>query len=77
MRDFWARYRRNKGSVVGLVILVLVLALALAGPLLLPSDPWDIKGRPLLPPGSAFPWVLTCSGATSSAASSTAPRYLC
>lgn len=55
MRDFWARYRRNKGSVVGLVILVLVLLLALAGPLLLPSDPWDVKGRPLLPPGSTFP----------------------
>jgi peptide/nickel transport system permease protein len=55
MRDFWARYRRNKGSVVGLIILVLVLLLALAGPLLLPSDPWDVKGRPLLPPGSAFP----------------------
>jgi len=55
MKDFWARYRRNKGSVVGLVILALVLIVALAGPALMPGDPWDIKGRPLLPPGSTFP----------------------
>ena len=55
MMDFWARYRRNKGSVVGLVILALVLILALAGPLVMSGDPWDIKGRPLLPPSGAFP----------------------
>jgi peptide/nickel transport system permease protein len=54
MKDFWARYRRNKGSVVGIIILALVLLLALAGPLLMPGDPWDVKGRPLLPPSSAF-----------------------
>lgn len=55
MTDFWARYRRNKGSVVGLVFLVLVLIVAIAGPLLMTGDPWDVKGRPLLPPGRAFP----------------------
>lgn len=55
MKNFWAIYRRNKGSVIGLVILAMVLILALAGPLLMPGDPWDIKGRPLLPPSATFP----------------------
>ncbi len=55
MTDFWAIYRRNKGSVIGLVILAIVLIMALAGPLLMPGDPWEIKARPLLPPSAAFP----------------------
>jgi peptide/nickel transport system permease protein len=55
MRNFWAIYRRNKGSVIGLVILAMVLVLALAGPLLMPGDPWEIKARPLLSPSAAFP----------------------
>jgi peptide/nickel transport system permease protein len=55
MRNFWAIYRRNKGSVIGIVILAMVLMLALAGPILMPDDPWDIKGRPLMPPSVAFP----------------------
>lgn len=54
MKDFWAIYRRNKGSIIGLVILVVVLIVALAGPLLMPGDPWEIKARPLLPPSTTF-----------------------
>ena len=45
MRNFWAIYWRNKGSVIGLVILAMVLVLALAGPLLMPGDPWEIIGH--------------------------------
>lgn len=55
MTDFWRRYKRNKGSVIGLAILALILLMALAGPIAMPEDPWDIKGRPLLAPGGAFP----------------------
>lgn len=55
MREFWARYRRNKGGVVGVLILSAVLLLALAAPVLQPGDPWEVKGRPLLPPSIAFP----------------------
>lgn len=55
MTNFWAIYRRNKGSVIGLVILAMVLIMALAGPLLMPGDPWEIKARPLLAPSAAFP----------------------
>ena len=35
MKDFWAIYRRNKGSVIGLVILAMVLVLALTMPWLI------------------------------------------
>jgi peptide/nickel transport system permease protein len=55
MRSFWSIYGRNKGSVIGLVILGIVLIVALAGPLLMPGDPWEIKARPLLAPSAAFP----------------------
>lgn len=51
MRDFWRRYRRNKGAVVGLALLLLVFALAAAAPLLFPGSPWDMAGAPFLPPG--------------------------
>jgi peptide/nickel transport system permease protein len=51
----WVRFRRNKGAVAGMVVLVLVLLVALTAPWLFPDDPWDIKGRPLQPPNAAFP----------------------
>ncbi|MGG5808186.1 ABC transporter permease [Falsiroseomonas sp. CW058] len=51
MRDFWRRFARNKGAVVGLVILVLVLALAAGAPLLFPGSPWDMVAAPFMPPG--------------------------
>lgn len=51
MRDFWRRYRRNRGAVVGLVILILVLLLALLAPILFPGSPWDMATAPFAPPG--------------------------
>jgi peptide/nickel transport system permease protein len=51
MSDFWRRYRRNKGAVVGLAGLVLVLLVAATAPLLFPGSPWDMAGAPFMPPG--------------------------
>jgi peptide/nickel transport system permease protein len=51
VRDFWRRFARNKGAVVGLLILLLVFALAAAAPLLFPGSPWDMAGAPFMPPG--------------------------
>ncbi|WPB83904.1 ABC transporter permease [Sediminicoccus rosea] len=51
MRDFWRRYSRNRGAVVGLVILSLVLLLALLAPVLFPGSPWDMATAPFAPPG--------------------------
>lgn len=51
MRDFWRRFRRNRGAVVGLGILVLVLLLSATASLLFPGSPWDMAAAPFMPPG--------------------------
>lgn len=51
MSDFWRRFRRNRGAVVGLVILVLVILLAAFAPLLFPGSPWEMATAPFVPPG--------------------------
>ncbi|WP_029030292.1 ABC transporter permease [Salinarimonas rosea] len=48
--SFLRLFARNKGAVIGLVILGTVVAIAAAAPLLYPEDPWRSVGRPLLPP---------------------------
>jgi len=50
MKDFWSRFARHKGAVIGLVVLVLVILLALLAPLLFPTSPWQMVTRPFLPP---------------------------
>jgi len=47
---FWRRFRRNKGAVLGLAFLVLVLLTALFGPLLVENNPWDMVSSPFVPP---------------------------
>ncbi len=51
MSDFWRRFRRNRGAVVGLVILLLVIALAALAPVIYPGSPWDMATAPFVPPG--------------------------
>lgn len=49
-RAFWNRFRRNRGAVLGLLILVLVMVLVVFGPWLAPNDPWDMVSLPFVPP---------------------------
>lgn len=51
MSDFWRRFRRNRGAVVGLVILALVIALAALAPVIYPGSPWEMATAPFVPPG--------------------------
>lgn len=51
MKTFWRNFARNRGAVVGLVILVLVLVVALTAPWIFPGSPWDMAGAPFAPPG--------------------------
>lgn len=57
LRDFWRRYRRKTSAVIGLALLVLVLVVALFGPLIVSGDPWDMATMPFLWPGTdaAYP----------------------
>ncbi|WP_346896593.1 ABC transporter permease [uncultured Roseibium sp.] len=50
MRDFWKRFKRNRGAVVGLGILILVILVAILAPVLFPQSPWKMVQRPFLPP---------------------------
>lgn len=50
MKDFWKRFRYNRGAVIGLVILAIVIAAAIAAPFLFPQSPWKMVQRPFLPP---------------------------
>jgi peptide/nickel transport system permease protein len=47
---FWRRFCRNKGAVIGLMVLLLVALLALAGPWLTANDPWSMVEQPFLAP---------------------------
>lgn len=48
--SFLRLFARNRGAVIGLAILVVVIVIAAAAPVLYPGDPWKTVGRPLLPP---------------------------
>lgn len=51
MADFWRRFRRNRGAVVGLLILLLVVLIAALAPVIYPGSPWDMATAPFVPPG--------------------------
>lgn len=50
MKNFWKRYSRNRGAVIGLVILAIVVVVAILAPLVFPQSPWRMVQRPFLPP---------------------------
>ena len=50
MIDFWRRFLRNKGAVLGLGILLIVVLVAALAPLLYSYSPWSMVQRPFLPP---------------------------
>lgn len=50
--DVMRRFRRNRGAVAGLAVLVLVAAVALLAPWLAVHDPWAMVGAPFLAPGA-------------------------
>ncbi|MCC7271993.1 MAG: ABC transporter permease [Alphaproteobacteria bacterium] len=50
MAGFARRYARNRAAVLGLVLVAIVAAMALAAPILYPESPWEMVGRPLLRP---------------------------
>ncbi len=52
MKNIAKALLRNPGSLIGLIILTVVLAIAIAGPFLFPLSPWRMVQRPFLPPGA-------------------------
>lgn len=50
-------FLRNPAAIAGMVMLVLMLAVAIAGPWLYPADPFEIRTAPLTPPFSEDAWL--------------------
>ncbi len=50
MTDFWKRFKRNRGAVIGLAILIAVVLIAAFAPVIFPQSPWKMVQRPFLPP---------------------------
>ena len=51
MRAFVRAFARNKGAVLGTVVLLLILLMATIARLLFPFSPWDMQGVPFARPG--------------------------
>ena len=50
MGSFVGAFCRNRGAVFGIVVLLVVVAIAAAAPLLYPTSPWRMVQRPFLEP---------------------------
>src|SRR3954453_12163414 len=48
--SFLRRFARNRGAVVGCLVLLAVIAVAALAPVLYPASPWRLVGRPFLAP---------------------------
>lgn len=44
------RFSRNRGGIIGLVVLLVILLGAVAAPILFPQNPWRMVGRPMIAP---------------------------
>lgn len=50
MSSFWKTMLRHPGSIIGFAILLVVLFIAIFGPLIFPNSPWRMVQRPFLAP---------------------------
>jgi peptide/nickel transport system permease protein len=48
--SFPRRFARNRGALIGLLILLAVIAVAALAPLVYPQSPWRMVGRPFMAP---------------------------
>lgn len=55
LRPFWQRFRNNRAAVGGAVLLAMIMLVVLFGPLLYPVDPFEMIGRPSVPPFGRHP----------------------
>ncbi len=49
-RDFWRAFAGNRGAVIGLVILAVIIAVAALAPFIYPASPWAMNATPFQPP---------------------------
>lgn len=54
MKEFWKRFSRNKGAVIGLFVLSFVVFLAITAGSIFPGDSFQSVGKPFEPPFGEF-----------------------
>ena len=54
MKEFWKRFSRNKGAVIGLFVLSFVVFLAITAGAIFPGDSFQSVGKPFEPPFGEF-----------------------
>jgi peptide/nickel transport system permease protein len=54
-REFWQRFARNRAALGGLVVLLVIVVVALVGPLFFKQGPFELAGPPFSPPFGQFP----------------------
>jgi len=54
-RELWQRFARNRAALAGLVVLIIIVIVALVGPMLFSEGPFELAGPPFAPPFRAFP----------------------
>jgi peptide/nickel transport system permease protein len=55
-RDGWSRFRQNRLSLLGLIIVICVVVVGMPGPLIAPSGPFELVGTRLMPPQAEHPF---------------------
>lgn len=56
--SFFARFAQNRGALIGLIILTVIILMALLAPILYPESPWRMVQRPFLSPLEAEGFLL-------------------
>jgi len=56
-REALRMFMRNRTAIAGMVMLIAVLLVAIAGPWVYPADPFEIRTMPLTPPFSEDAWL--------------------
>jgi peptide/nickel transport system permease protein len=60
--ELFRRFGQNRAAVGGLLVLLLVTLVAFIGPWIYPVDPFDMVGRPFMPPLGEYPLGTDVSG---------------
>jgi peptide/nickel transport system permease protein len=51
LREIWRMFFANKAAVFGLLLWAFIILTAFLGPMIYPTDPFDMVGAPMSPPG--------------------------
>lgn len=57
-REFWFQFRRHRGALFGMIILLFVIMMAIMASFLFDHGPWDLVAQPFIQPSQSFDYPL-------------------